>query len=375
MRELYFNLTTASKNLLINKNRKMNLLVLLCLTVGFVLPVFCLANVNTFVEDFSTMRLKVREHGILLYGNFEKGDLLRNTLDQFEIGARAYLLKTEGTIQFQETGYENRFVYGISESFFAYEQFTLQQGRMLTADDFEKGNAVGLIEKSFLANNGISDMDIPFEMIINNTAITIVGSFSSMNHYTKLFLPERLLEKMTLENPLMIETVYGQYHGKEELSRMLSKIADAPLPIREIITAEEAYRRSLTNGWVQVSAVLLIALVSFLFSGINITLIITGKMVHMKKKLAIRKALGASYGDLMLTIFFENLMLSTLALLISFATVKICIEYAPAMMNFVLNFRVYILSFLLCFLETGVITAIIGHIVLKKDIAHQLNSF
>ena len=138
------------------------------------------------------------------------------------------------------------------------------------------------------------------------------------------------------------------------------------LPVTDVRGGEELYRIDLKEGFLKSTGIFLAGLVAFVFSAINICLVLTGKMNLDKRNIGIRVALGASNQLIFMSALFENLFCYCIAYLCDIGLVYLLRPTYPEGLTVILNARVFIVALIFGIFMTVLVTFIVTFKLRRK---------
>lgn len=325
------------------RRRSVNFIVSLSFSLGLLLPMLCLGNINVFVENLSTMRLKDDANVWIAYfeGGYKAMEEMVSLLEESALKTSEYAVSAykNGTIEING-GKENGFVSYLTEDWAEFEDCKLIEGDL----DLHTGENVCLVEQSLSEEYG--GLHTGDQIAIFGAAYTIGGVFSSFNYYGKILLPLSV-GGQAAEPDIMISELYLR---TEEAWPDGGDIADAlksaGLPISDVRSGEELYQSLLTQGLYKSMGIFGVGLVAFAFAAINICLVLVGKWNLDKRTYGIRMALGAPHSFVFLSAVIENMLCFCIAYLLDVAMVHILKPTYPEELDMILDGKVYVAAYL-----------------------------
>lgn len=335
------------------RRRIVNLIVSLSFSLGLLLPMLCLGNINVFVENFSTMRLKNDANVWIAY--FEGGNTSAEEISSLlqgsslKISDYAISAYKSGTIEINGAK-NNGFINYLTEDWGEFENCKIIDGSI---DLFTDGN-ICLVEQSFSEEYG--GLHTGDQITLFGVTYTISGVFSSFNYYGKILLPLPASEQTT-ESDIMISKLY--LRTKEALpdgEYIADILKGAGLPVSDVRNGNELYQTGLTEGLYQSMGIFGVGFVAFAFAAINICLVLVGKLNLDKRTHGIRMALGAPYSFVFLSAVIENMLCFCIAYLLDVGMVHILKPTYPKDFTIILNARVYVAAYIFGAFMTLIVT-------------------
>lgn len=335
------------------RRRSVNFIVSLSFSLGLLLPMLCLGNINVFVENLSTMRYK--NDANVWIATFESGHIPAEEISSLlqeaplEISDYAISAYKSGTIEINGTK-NNGFTGYLTEDWVEFENCKMIDGSL---NLFTSAN-ICLVEQSFSEEYG--GLHTGDQITLFGVTYTISGIFSSFNYYGKILLPLSV-SGQTTEPGISISQLYLR---TQEILQDGEQIADilksAGLPVSSVRSGNELYRTGLTAGLYQSMSIFGVGFAAFAFAAINICLVLVGKLNLDKRTYGIRMALGAPYSFVFMSAVIENMLCFCIAYLLDVGLVHILKPTYPKDLTIILNAKVYVAAYLFGVFMTLVVT-------------------
>ncbi len=342
---------------LMNYHRRwgLNIIVSVSFALGMILPILCLGNINIFVENISTIRLKNNADVWVAYFDESavSGKELASSLKDIPLEICNYAISAQKRANAEINGYRNDlFICCLTEEWLEFENCKVVEGSL---DLFSEEN-VCLIELSFAENHG--GLKVGDTITINEDAYMVNGIFSSFNYYGNVLLLISNFEYT--DNPdLVVTKLYFRTEGKKsDDEEILNMLIRSGMPAKYVRSGEEIYRKDLKSGIYKSLSIIGVGLVSFIFSAINICLVLIGKMNLDKRNYGIRMAIGASNQLIFLSALMENLICFFAAYLCDIGLIYLLKPTYPEGLTVVLNARVYAVAFIFGIIMTTIVTSV-----------------
>lgn len=352
MQKLKYTLFDALMNFC--RRRNVNLIVSLSFSLGLLLPMLCLGNINVFVENFSTMRFKNDANIWIAYfegGYITSAEEIASLLQEgsLEISDYAIAAYKSGTIEINGT--ENRgFISYLTKAWDEFENCKLIEGSL----DLFAGTNICFVEQAFSEKHG--GLCIGDQIKLFGDTYTISGIFSSFNYYDKVVLPLPV-SGQTAESELAISELYLRIEeALPDDGQMVDALRSIGLPVSDVKSGNELYHTGLKEGLHQSMDIFGVGFVAFAFAAINICLVLVGKLNLDKRTFGIRMALGASYGFVFLSALIENMLCFCIAYLLDVGLVHILKPTYPEDLTIILNARVYVAAYIFGAIMTLIVT-------------------
>lgn len=336
---------------------KINIVVIISFAFGIVLPMLCFGNINVFVSSLGSIEL-INSKDTSVIDFIAKSDEIKALSaisdDDCEI---ALVAGSAQNIRWDDISVTTS-IYAITPDLMNFEQFDLVSGEM-DASNFE----TCLVSLGFISRYG--DINIGDTISVAGRVLTVSGVFSSMRYYGNILISYETYESIT-----DISDVLGKLYLRATDDK-ISFIVDAMssiVDVSKIATGDELFRSTIRQS-ISISAVpLLISIVGLTFAIINISLVLVGKIMHLKRSIGIKLTLGASDSNVMIGLMAENTSFFVISFIIALGLSHFAISISPQNMAFVMNFGVYALTFALGFFMVLIVTYISLRGVLKSTL-------
>lgn len=346
------------------RRRSVNLIVAVSFSLGLLLPILCLGNINIFVENLSTMRYK--DDANVWLASFEGADISAKEISALlkgiplEVSDYAVSAYKSGTVEVNGVK-SNEFVNYLTKDGAAFENF----GRIDGSLELPPGTNICLIEQGFAEEHG--GLRAGSRLKLFGAEYTVGGIFSSFHYYGKILLslPDG---GQAAEPGIMISTLY--LRTKEAVpdgGQMADLLKNAGLPVSDVRSGVERYRSELREGLCRSTAIFGVGFAAFAFAAINIFLVLSGKFSLDRRAYGIRMALGAPHGFIFLSAAIENMLCFCMAYLLDIAMVHILKPTYPEGLTMILNARVYAAAYVFGALMTAAVTWAALHRLKNKN--------
>lgn len=335
------------------RRRIVNFIVSLSFSLGLLFPMLCLGNINVFLENLSTMRLKNDANTWIAYfeGGYTSAEEISSLLQEGSLKIRDYAISAYKSCTIEINGTKsNEFINYLTEDWIEFENCRIIDGSF----DLFTGTNICLVEQSFSEKYG--GLHIGDQITLFGVTYTISGIFSSFNYYGKVLLPLHISEQ-TPESDIMISKLY--LRTKEALpdgEHIADVLKSTGLPVSDVRSGDELYHAGLTEGLYQSMGILGVGFVAFAFAAINICLVLVGKLNLDKRTYGIRMALGAPYSFVFLSAAIENMLCFCIAYLLDVWMVHILKPTYPKDLTIILNAKVYAAAYIFGAFMTLVVT-------------------
>lgn len=217
----------------------------------------------------------------------------------------------------------------------------IQSSQML-ADIWVKDNGfyTCIIEKADLEQYG--ELSIGDTVTVDGQAYKLAGVYSSVRNNGKIFLP---LAPQTSKGALQYSRIYFRNTQQSDLERLCTALETIGLKVRSVRNGEQDFQKLLSQCIQQSVLIFSAGAVSLLFAGLNIGLVLTGKILHNKRLIGIHMALGSSYSTELFSALVENLLCFAAAFILDLALVQLLRPTVPQTFALALTAGVYIGAF------------------------------
>ena len=197
-----------------------------------------------------------------------------------------------------------------------------------------------IIEKADLEQYG--ELSIGDTVTVDGQAYKLAGVYSSVRNNGKIFLP---LAPQTSKGALQYSRIYFRNTQQSDLERLCTALETIGLKVRSVRNGEQDFQKLLSQCIQQSVLIFSAGAVSLLFAGLNIGLVLTGKILHNKRLIGIHMALGSSYSTELFSALVENLLCFAAAFILDLALVQLLRPTAPQTFALALTAGVYIGAF------------------------------
>lgn len=312
----------------------------------------CLGNINVFIENVSTMRLKNDTNTWIAYFEDEgmAAEEVVSLLQTSSVESSDYAISAykKGVVKIHGTK-KNMFISYLSEGWTGFENCKILEGSL---DLFEDKN-ICLVEQSLAEEYG--GLHTGEEIVLFGSAYTVSGIFSSFNYYGKIILPFCQGEQEA-ESDCVISNLYFRMQDTLSDTNVMDMLENIGLPASEVRSGAEVYRDNLSEGLYRSLSILLVGLVAFAFAAVNISLVLVGKYNLNKRTYGIYMAFGAAYGFIFLSAMIENLCCFGIAYLFDVGLLHILEPTYPKELTIILDKKVYLTAFLFGMFMTAAVT-------------------
>ncbi|MCM1264281.1 MAG: ABC transporter permease [Butyrivibrio sp.] len=348
------------------RRRRVNLIVSLSFSLGLILPMLCLGNINIFVENLATMRFKDDANVWVAYfeGGYAAAREMPSLLQEvpFEVSDYAICAYKSGTVEISGMR-ENVFINYLTEGWTGFENCKIIEGSL----DLFSGTNICLVEQSFAEKYG--GLHTGDSITLSGVTYTISGIFSSFAYYGKILLPLNAGGQEE-ESDIMISKLYLRTKGElADGAHIADILKSAGLPVSDVKSGGELYHAQLTEGLYKSIGIFGVGFAAFAFAAINVCLVLAGKFNLDKRAYGIRMALGASYGFVFLNAVIENMLCFCIAYLLDVVMVHILKPTYPEGLTMILNARVYVAAYIFGFVLTLVVTWTVLHKLKKQKLS------
>lgn len=351
MNKLFFLLGLSLKGL--QKNKKINMIVILSLALGMLMPIIMLANVNVFWVNVKNLYPKISQNTYFCSAKSLHITSQRYEEIQRELGA-AYMGGIEHCITSIQVGdiIAEQEVGAVSVDYLDFIQYDILSGRSITKEEMQSATRVCMLEESFLEQNKLA-VAVGDKISLENESFEIVGIYRSMDLINTILIPANVLDTVESSTRNMI-SMFIQFEtpvNAESVFAGMETVLDSVLSARPI----EEYFAQKRDYCFEVSFVLLVVTIPLtIFSLINCILVIFAKIARTRHVIGIKRALGADRNEIFRASFFENGILAVIAFVLDLAVLPFIVRTVPKGFLLLFDWKVFVFSFglliLLCFI-------------------------
>ncbi len=344
MNRFLFRSEICLKNML--KYVKLNIVVVITLCVGMIVPLVALADIQYFFQYRETARPAIMDSVVC----FDSNSPRLETAEIYEmLRANPKFIR----VAVDETMYQNvefagekyyQGVHFISPEEFDFYPPCMVEGRSLETADFESGNKVCLVEHHFYRDKELTG-EPGDKLIIDGVQYTVVGICRKLDSRGAIWIPwnqESGARKGNRQISLHIE-----YQGGADMEEVRKIVQPLFGEIISAGTLSQSYQKIEKQAMQLCISILLLILPLLLFSMINCFAVIQGKIRRMRYRFAVEMAYGAKERDIFLNCLLEDLVLCGLALLLDILMLPVIIPYVPSQVEMVWSPQVFLEMLLL----------------------------
>lgn len=351
MSKLFFLLDLSVRGLL--KNKKINLIVILSLVLGMMMPIIALANVNVFWVNVKNLYPKISENTYFCSAKSQHVTTQSYEELQKELGAVCMGGLEWYPVSFQMEDYvAEREVGAVSANYLDFIRYDILSGRSITKEEIQSATKVCMLEESFLEQNKLT-ISVGENISLEGESFEVVGVYRSMDLINTVLIPASVLDAVnsSVRNTI---NMFVQFEKPVEEEVLLTGLRERLGSAQEVKPVEE-YFAQLRDYCFEVSFVLLAVTIPLsIFSLINCILVLFGKIARTRHEIAIKMALGAGQSTIFWTSFLENSILSAIAFVVDLAVLPFIVRTAPEGFLLLFDGKVLLCSLglliLLCFL-------------------------
>lgn len=327
------------------KNKRLNIIVIISLSIGLFMPFFSIASINHFLKNLNSLKPIVLEDAYQLSvfsEHLSESDYLKLKKD----------MRTENVAGSERVnavveinGYKIAdTVMGVQSDYREFIHINLIEGQWFKQEELITNARVCIIEKNLLDSNEITaKLGDPIEL--NGYTFKIIGICDTFDSTGQIYVPCDSIPIFSLVKEKHQYNLYLQY-GEDSSLDIVQRKADAIFTqILYLTTIQESYKNKVLFG-IQNSIVLFCVTIPILiFSCLNSILVISGKVESMQYNLKLKMIMGADSRDFFLSCFCENFLLMMAGYILDILFMPIVRHLLPE--EFILEFdlAVYIIVF------------------------------
>lgn len=336
------------------RRRTVNLIVAVSLTLGMLVPVLCLANINIFVERIPTIRYKNDDNMWIASCSGARNDInaIGTQLKDSSLKVRdcAFEAQKLGTVEINNARRESSVTF-VSEDWLEFEECNLIEGSL----DLFTDTSICLVEQMAAGSNGLRAGD---KVTLFGDTYTVCGIISSYRHHS-ILLP--LTGDMQAADPeIGIRNVYirtaDNIQDASEVQKVLGKTG---ISVEKVERGADWYHATMETGLFRSLAIFGVGFLAYVFAALNICLVLKGKINLDKRNYGIRMAIGAPYGLIFTSALIENILCFCIAYVCDIGLVYILMPIYPDGLAVFFSGRVFVAAFLFGSLMTVTVTWII----------------
>lgn len=318
------------------RSARLKLQLALTLCMGMLFPLICFGYLYALLLQFSTIPLVEDEQVLII---MLQGESQRPTelLDQLK--ADFPEIKQSSIVSYHYSVVEwsgersNRFVRYTTPSLLDFIQITEVSGHPTLSDT----------NKLCIAENSWPVSAEPGQTItVDGIEYHLSGRFTCLRSSNNLYLPypkEKPISNLTQHEIYLRGSNLPDEHS---LTQWLQTFG---LTVTAFQSGKESSSELLVDCFKSSMSKIIISLIGLLYAAINVALVITGKLQNEKRTLGIRMAVGASYKTIYLSVFSENVLCLTAALVGDICLIPFILSHCPTSLALKINVGVFLVSF------------------------------
>jgi len=322
--------------------KKIVLIIILSYYFGLLMPFYCLANIEVFIDSINTIEIFDSEYTYIVNLSVIQGNDYTDheeVLSNLEL--RNFTVITSFRAKMLNAGKAATVsVSGVREDFGSFERFEIIEGT------FSLNEISTTVSECVIAFSIAKKYDLHLgdQIIIDGTAYIIVGIVNNFNYYKTIYIP---LSSAPVAGDSMSDKLYLHFYDLPTINQVKVQLTQL-YPNRSIYSIELASdiaRQTLKSGVSKSARILLIGAISIVIAILNTFLIISGKYEENKRSIAVKLALGATKFNVSVEIFYENILYIYIANFILLITSPILAGIVPLNSDFSFSWRVHVVIF------------------------------
>ena len=369
MNKLCFLLELSIKGLL--QNKKINMIVILSLTFGMLMPILMLANLNVFWVNVKNLYPNISQNTYFCSVKSQHITAQRYEDIRKELGAVCIggLESYPVSIQAEDIVIEQG-VGAVSADYFDFIRYDVLSGKSITMEEVQSAARVCMLEESFLEQNELT-VTVGDKISLEKESFEVVGIYRSMDLINTVLVPATVFDTInsSTRNTIGMFVQFETSLDEEVLLSKLEKSFDSALEVKPI----EEYFGQMRNYCFEVSVVLFAVTIPLtVFSLINRILVIFGKIARTRHVIGIKRALGASQSAIFWTSFLENGILAIIAFALDLAVLPFMVRTVPDGLILLFDWKVFVCSLGLLILLCFILSLSMTRRMMKIEIASVL---
>lgn len=319
---------------------KLHGVMAVCLALGMLFPLLCLGKLNVSFRGLSTIGLRDWNHttvAVFRNGRVAPAEVAYSLeqngveLDAFGASVYAACSVNRGDVS------QQCFVYAVTDNFFDFKSVKLVEGKL----DIFSARGLCLVDESM--KEIFEGLAVGKNITISGIPYQIAGIITAWPAKA-LIIPYSGVES---QSGWTLDEAY--LHSRDALPEedsVMAALEAVSLSGFEIREGGQYCKEHLHSFLKFLAQDILVALFAFCFAALNISMILTGKLMQDKRAIGIQMALGVTPGMTLLTILLENLLCCCIAFLLDFGLVWLVFPTRPKELRLSMDAAVYLLSFL-----------------------------
>lgn len=338
----------------LKRGRKLQVVIAICFSLGMLLPMLCLGNINVLIRKFPTIKVKDSSNTLIVSvaDGYVSPSEIQYALIKKGIEFDNYSISSYSQSLVEFNNHSNYLhVYSVMDTYFDFENVQLLEGSLNIFD----GKECCLIDESL--QEEYMGLSVGETITISGRTYVVKGIISALN-IKSVIIPigyvggrepaDMVLDELYIHAPCNLQNI-------DLVSEALRSIG---LSVSSIFNGDQAFNIILRLCIQKSAVILFLGFVAFLFAAINISLILMGKVTQDKRIAGIRMALGASPNQILLGLATENLLCFCGAFILDFGLIRLAMYTCPKELQLIMDAKVYLFSFLFGVLMVFAITII-----------------
>ena len=310
MNRLIYILQVSVKRTL--RNGGFNIMLLLSFYVGLLLPAFCASSASYYMNEMKRFEFEDYDNSVYIsyFSEMEKDEQfydMKEAVDGKHI--EAFVRNWDVVPEFNNA---NVTTYGVWGDYDQFEDVSVVEGRKLSRKELDNKEHVCMVARNLMEKFGCHIND---KITIGAIEFTIAGSIRDSSYTGYVLIPygcmKELYKDIELQQEVSISTA-----DADEAVLALEQYMMTNFPEREIVQLMKQEEltgsfKDLIKDLIQVRV--FVGIGAYIFSVLNIIMLVWGKAYESRKRYAVQEAEGLSTGGLFLEFLTENLFLAVLA--------------------------------------------------------------
>lgn len=327
----------------LKSNIRTNLIVMFSLALGLVMPLIALANINVFLVNIKNLYPNISQN--TFFCNVQSPHLIDEDYEEIREGLEIFKIggveNVSGDIRVEDMEFKSA-LRVISEDYLDFVKMDILKGRCITKEEIQAADRVCMLEEMILLQYDI-EVEEGIWIWINGERYEVVGVFRSMILDKSVIIPNGTYVSRKLEGNNDY-SMFVQYDREMSENKVTSELAKELEKIISVQSMDDFFDRQRSICIANSLVIFMMTVPIMIFSLINCTLVLYGKIVEMRYENAIKMAVGARKREIFLSCILENNILAIGAYLIDILLLPVICQTVPKGFVLLFDWKVYLIS-------------------------------